>query len=233
MIMGSEGYITDETPTPEDFRFTEVVEDSRPYKIVGYAEGQCPDSLNPYGYTPPSGWMVTSCTWMPPGSHGVRAGGNTILVYCEPIKNDIPEVDYGDELTSIIKPKPHDRVEIAGNAYSIPNGNGFYIQQANYIRYAITGVNLDAFGYTEGEPVVAVIKLSPVYEDIIDLDQWGYIVEQLIDIHRPGEPGKPYSQTIGGETSYTFVLPLALVGLAIAGGFATYLGLTHPPIWKR
>lgn len=226
--MGSEGYITNKTPAPEDFRFTEVVEDTLPYRMVGYVSGTCPDSSNPYGYTPPSGWMVTSCTMMPPGSHGVAAGRNTILVYCEPINNDIPEVESGDELTSILYPKPADRVEITGTAFSIPNGAGFFIQQANYLRFAITGVNLDAFGYHEGEPVVAIVKLSPVYIDIIDLDQYGFIVEQLIDIRRPGEPEKPISQTIGGETSYTLPLALAGVSAAFIAGYVWLKSRKHP-----
>ena len=221
--MGSEGYITENTPKPEDFRFTEILDDTLPYKIVGYAEGRCPDAANPYGYVPPTGWFVSSCTMMPPGSHGVVAGGNTILVYCEPIKNDIPQLEDG-ELTSILYPAPSDRVEITGTAHAIPDGSGIYIQQANYIRYAILGKTLEQYDYYEGEPVVAILKLSPVYEDIIDLDQWGYIAE-MVDVRRPSEPEKPLSETIGGKSNFTTLAleALAIISLCTAG----YYVLTH------
>lgn len=190
-------------PSPEDFRFTEILDCTLPYQIVGYAPGTCPDSLNPYGgYIPPDGWKVTSCTWMPPGSHGVPDGANAILVYCEPIKAYVEPLEDG-ELTSILYPKPSDHVEITGTAHAMPDGTGFFIEQ-NYIRYAILGKSLAQYDYYEGEPVIAILKLSPVYEDIIDLDQWGYIAE-MVDIRRPSEPEKPYSETIGGKTNNTLL----------------------------
>jgi len=215
--MGDEGYITDKTPEPEAFRFSEIVEDTRPYKMIGYVEGVCPDSSAPYGYIPPTGWVTTSCTWMPPGSHGVGAGRPTILVTCEPIKNDIPPIDVG-ELTSVLYPRPTDRVTITGQAYSIPGVDGFYIEQPNSIRYATYGISLANLGYVEGEQVVARVKLSPVYEDIIDIDQWGYIAE-LIDIKRAIETDKSLAQP---TLTPVGVLALGGAGLALLGGFIWY-----------
>jgi len=111
MIMGDVGYITDNTPSRGDFRFTEVLEDARPYKMIGYVEGVCPDANNPYGYTPPYGWMITSCTWMPPGSHGVPVGQPAVLITCEPIKNNIPPLEPWEPIISILYPSPSDLVE--------------------------------------------------------------------------------------------------------------------------
>lgn len=216
--------ITDtNVPSPEDFQFTEILDCTLPYQIVGYAEGRCPDASNPYGYVPPNGWRVSSCTMMPPGSHGVPDGANAILIYCEPIKAYVEPLEVG-ELTSILYPDPTDRVEITGTAHSIPDGSGFYIQQANYIRYAILGKTLAQYDYYEGEPVVAILKLSPVYEDIIDLDQWGYIAE-MVDVRRPSEPEKPLSETIGGKTDNIAVLTTAVMGAFIV--FASILIYKH------
>lgn len=193
--MGDEGIITSETPSAESFRFAEIVQDTRPYQMVGYVEGTCPDATNPFGYVPPNGWRVSSCTWMPPGSHGVPAGRPVILVYCEPIRNIIPPEEPG-ALTSILYPEPSDNAEIIGSAHSIPGINGFYIEQKNYIRYAVYGKTLEQLGYVEGEQVVSHLKTSPVYEDIIDVDQYGYVAE-LINMRRIGEPEKLPTQQDG------------------------------------
>ena len=211
--MSDEGIVTNETPSAESFGFTEIAQDTRPYKMAGYVEGVCPDATNPFGYTPPNGWFVSSCTWMPPGSHGVPVGRPAILVYCEPIRNGIPPIDPG-ELTSIMYPDPSDRKEIAGRAYSIPDASGFFIEQYNYIRYAMYGRSLSDFGYVEGEQVVAYVILSPVYEDIIDVDQWGYVAE-LINIRKVGEPEKlPYQGD--NKTLRNTILILTAVGAIVA-----------------
>lgn len=210
-------------PNPEDFRFTEILDDTLPYQIVGYAEGVCPDATNPYGYIPPSGWKVSSCTWMPPGSHGVSVGKPTILVYCEPIKPYVEPLEIG-ELTSILYPDPSDHAVITGRAYSIPGLNGFYIEQDNYIRFSMYEKTLAQLGYLEGEQVVASVKLSPVYEDIIDVDQWGYVA-QLIDIRRESEPEKLSeiprdSQYIAGVDPVLIVAGVAVAaGAALVGGY--------------
>lgn len=217
--MGSEGYITANTPNPEAFRFTEILEDTRPYKMIGYAEGVCPDANNPYGYFPPSGWKITSCTMMPPGTHGGSYGKSMILVTCEPIKNDIPPIEPG-ELTSVLYPHPSASETITGSAYSIPGIDGFYIEQPNYIRYAVYGITLQSLDYVEGEQVIARVKLSAVYEDIIDVDQWGYTAE-LIDIKRANEPEK---LVLEEKPKIDLITALALggAGAALLGGYIWY-----------
>jgi len=217
--MGDEGIITDKTPKPEDFKFTEIVSDTLPYQIVGYAEGRCPDSINPYGYIPPTGWKVTSCNWMPPGTHGVAEGKPVILVYCEPIRNEIPPIGIG-ELTSALYPRPSDNVIIEGRAYSIPGISGFYIEQLNYIRYAVYGISLPNLDYAEGEQIIAHVKLSSVYEDIIDVDQWGYTAE-LIDIKRASEPEKLLMQE-PPKLDLITALALGGAGVALLGGYIWY-----------
>jgi len=204
-------------PSPEDFRFTEVLDNTLPYQIVGYAEGTCPDSTNYYGYVPPAGWKVTSCTWMPNGSHGIVSGRNAILVYCEPIKNEVPPLGIG-ELTSVLYPEPSDNQIIIGKVYPIPGVDGFYIQQDNYIRYSVLGISLPNLDYKEGEQVIANLKLSPVYEDIIDVDQWGYVAE-MVDIQRANEPEKLSMQP---TLTLTTALALGGAGLALLGGFIWY-----------
>lgn len=221
--MGDEGIITDKTPKPEAFKFTEILHDTLPYQIVGYTEGRCPDATNPYGYLPPAGWKITSCNWMPPGTHGVAAGKPVILVYCEPIRNDIPPIGIG-EITSALYPKPSETVEISGRAYTIPGTKGFYVEQKDSIRYSTYGIPLSQLGYVEGEQVVAKIKLSPVYEDIIDVDQWGYVAD-LIDIRKASDTN--YSQTpqflnVDSTPNLMFIGAAALAGVALLGGYIWY-----------
>lgn len=218
--MGDEGIITSKTPSAESFGFAEIVHDNRPYQMVGYVEGVCPDASNPFGYTPPNGWFVASCTWMPPGSHWVPPGRPVILVYCEPIRNDIPPTEPG-ELTSIMYPDPSENIEVPGSIYSIPGGLGFYIEQKNYIRYAVYGKTLDQLGYVEGEQVVSHLKTSPVYEDIIDVDQYGYVAE-LINIRRVGEPEKLPDQHDGVNP----VIVLGIISACLLVGFG-YQALKH------
>lgn len=69
-----------------EFGFTEVQDNEIPYHVAGYAKAECsdPSKLNSFQYTPPTGWVVTSCIWMPPGSHGVPEGQPCVLVWCEP-----------------------------------------------------------------------------------------------------------------------------------------------------
>ena len=204
-------------PSPEDFGFTEILDNDLPYKIVGYARGVCPDASNPYGYAPPTGWKITSCTTMPPGSHGVPEGKPTILVYCEPTvaTATIPPSEFD---SSIIYPVPTDKKVIMGKAYSIPGFDAFYIEQADYVRYSVAGTSLLKLGYDEGESVIAALKLSPVYQDIIGLDKWGYTSE-LLDIRREGEPETQSEIEIAtGSDMFGFdPLLIKIAGAAIAG----------------
>jgi hypothetical protein len=206
-------------PSPEDFRFTEILDDTLPYQIVGFCEGVCPDSANPFGYVPPVGWKVSSCNMMMPGSHGVPTGKPTILVYCEPIKAYVDPSETG-ELTSILYPHPSDNEIITGRAYSIPDTYGFYIERPNYIRYAVYGITLPSLDYAEGEQIIAHVKLSSVYEDIIDVDQWGYTAE-LIDIKRINESEKLVMQETPKLDLIT-TLALGGVGALLLGGYIWY-----------
>jgi hypothetical protein len=172
-------------PTAEDFGFTEILDDRLPYKITGYARGVCPDSANPYGYSPPVGWKITSCTKMPPGTHGVAAGKPVILVYCEPFPAtmNMPPAEFD---SSIMYPEPTDKKVITGRVFSIPNHESFYIEQDNLIRYSIDGTSLTTLNYNDGDKVVATIQIPAGYMNSIGVDEWGYTAK-LIDIRREGE----------------------------------------------
>lgn len=88
----------------EEFGFTEVSEDNIPYRVVGYAPGTCTGTT---AFTPPVGWQVTSCTQMPPGSHGVvSAAQPVVLVFCSPIASVIA--------IDTITPAPEPFAEIGG-----------------------------------------------------------------------------------------------------------------------
>ena len=202
-------------PNPEDFGFTEILDDTLPYKIVGYARGVCPDADNPYGYAPPVGWKITSCTAMPPGSHGVPTGKPTILVYCEPVvsSTNIPPADYDQ---SIIYPVPTDRIVVTGHAYSVPGYNAFYIEQLNFIRYSVSGMSLGTLGYQEGESVVAALKLPAGYLNSIGADKWGYTAE-LLDIRREGEAETQSEIDVNTNTENKIPIDPWLI-LAIGGG---------------
>jgi hypothetical protein len=206
-------------PSQEDFRFTEILDCTLPYHIVGYTAGTCPDSSNPYGYVPPTGWKVASCTMMPPGSHGVEAGQPAVLISCEPIKADVEPMEIG-ELTSVLYPHPSDNEIITGRAYSIPDVDGFYIEQPNYMRYAIYGITLSNLDYAEGEQIIAHVKLSSIYEDIIDVDQWGYTAE-LIDIKRINESEKLAMQE-PPKLNLITALALGGAGVLLLGGYIWY-----------
>lgn len=197
-------------PAPEDFGFTEILDDTLPYQIVGYAKGVCPDAQNPYGYAPPLGWKVTSCTTMPPGSHGVAAGKPTILVYCEPISAVVKAPDYD---SSIIYLEPTDRKVVSGFIHAVPGDNAFYIEQSDYIRYSVSGMTIETLGYDEGESVVAALKLSAVYQDIIGVDKWGYTAE-LLDIRRAREPETQSEIDINTNSNETNVDPWTIATIA-------------------
>jgi len=203
-------------PSPEDFGFTEILDNDLPYKIVGYARGVCPDAANPYGYAPPVGWKITSCTKMPPGSHGVRDGEPTILVYCEPTvaTATVPIPNYDQ---SIIYQEPSDKKVVSGHIYSVPVENAFYIEQSNRIRYSVVGTTLQTLGYNEGESVIAALKIPEGYLESTP-DEWGYTAE-LIDIRREGEPETQSEIEINTNSDIFGFDPLLIkiAGAAIAG----------------
>lgn len=203
--------ITENSPTQNDFHFTEILDNTLPYRIVGYAAGSCPDSLHPYGYTPPTGWKVSSCTWMPPGSHGVAVGMPTVLISCEKINVN---VDEGVDTMSALYPKPSENTIVQGKAYTIPGVEGFYIEQPNGMRYAVYGITLANIDYPEGIEVIAKLRLSPVYEDIIDVDQWGYIGE-LINIRKAADTVTPPMDI---SKNMFFVVGAAIASVLLIGG---------------
>jgi hypothetical protein len=204
-------------PSPEDFGFTEILDDTLPYKIVGYARGVCPDATNPYGYAPPAGWMITSCTKMPPGTHGVPAGKPVILVYCEPKVStmNMPKAEFD---SSIMYPEPVDKKVITGHVFSIPNYEAFYIEQSDFIRYSINGTSLKTLGYNDGESVVATIQIPSGYMNSIGIDEWGYTAK-LIDIRREGEPITQSELNVNSGSEPLNVDPWVLlaVGASVVG----------------
>jgi len=207
-------------PQPEDFGFTEILDDTLPYKIVGYARGVCPDANNPYGYAPPVGWKITSCTAMPPGSHGVSEGKPTILVYCEPVKAVVAPADYEQ---SIMYPVPTDRMVVSGRAYSVPGFDAFYIEQDNFTRYSMSGMSLSTLGYEEGENVVAAVRLPEAYMGAIGVDKWGYTAE-LIDIRREGEPETQSEADINTGTNNAPIIEPWAIPVLIGGIIGISMG---------
>jgi hypothetical protein len=67
-----------------DFKFTEVVEDTLPYYAVGWVEA-CTGCCEYKQYIPPSGWMVVGSIAGEEGSHGVSPGEPATRVHVQPV----------------------------------------------------------------------------------------------------------------------------------------------------
>jgi hypothetical protein len=148
---------------------------------------------------------------MPPGSHGVAVGMPTVLISCEKINVN---VDEGVDTMSALYPKPSENTIVQGKAYTIPGVEGFYIEQPNGMRYAVYGITLANIDYPEGIEVIAKLRLSPVYEDIIDVDQWGYIGE-LINIRKAADTVTPPMDI---SKNMFFVVGAAIASVLLIGG---------------
>ncbi|HPE06193.1 MAG TPA: hypothetical protein PLW50_00530 [Smithellaceae bacterium] len=185
--MGNFGYITTEnTPPLNAFKYTEILDDSRPYYITGYAKGTFPGT---YGeYLPPEGWRVKSCIKMENGTHGMAAGEPVVLVTCERIAISVmksADVEETNESTSELYQKPSNRIVISGKIYTInaATSRTKIIETGTGLVYSVSGLSLANLGYTEGEDIVAVVYKYDSSDNV------GCLAE-FIDIRRASEPEK-------------------------------------------
>jgi hypothetical protein len=213
--MGNVGYITREnTPPIEAFKYTEILEDSLPYSITGYAKGSFPGT---YGeYLPPAGWRVKSCVKIADGTHGMAAGEPVVLVTCERIPSYVVKsssVEETNESTSELYQKPSNRIVIGGKIYTTNEASSRtkIVETETGLVYSVYGLSMANLGYSEGEDIVAVLYK---YDNS---DNTGCLAE-FIDIRRASEPER-VTEIIREDAWYKDreTVKMIAAGSAIAG----------------